>query len=129
MKTRIRCWSLYGLVWLSLFACKAARSTSEKLTTENGKASYYANKFAGRKTASGERYRPSQLTAAHKKLPFGTMVKVTNVANGQSVVVRINDRGPFARGRLIDLSKAAAKKIGMIQAGVVPVRIEYQRVK
>jgi rare lipoprotein A len=90
-------------------------------------ASYYANKHVGKKTASGEAYRSNKLTAAHKTLPFGTSVKVTNLSNGKSVVVRINDRGPFIRGRIIDLSKAAARKIDMIKAGVTKVRIEYKK--
>lgn len=91
---------------------------------EKGKASYYADKFKGRPTASGEKYSPGKLTAAHKKLPFGTMVKVTNVKNGKSVKVIINDRGPFVKGRIIDLSKAAAKKIDLIKDGVTDVEIK-----
>jgi len=91
---------------------------------QRGKASWYGPGFAGRKTANGERFNPNQLTAAHRKLPFGTTVKVTNVANGKSVVVRINDRGPYAGRRIIDLSKAAAKRIGLIQSGVAMVEIE-----
>ena len=91
---------------------------------QKGKASYYANKFQGRKTASGERYSHNKLTAAHRKLPFGTMVRVTNLANGKSVVVRINDRGPMKRERIIDLSRSAAEKIALIKAGVASVGIE-----
>ncbi|MFB9949850.1 septal ring lytic transglycosylase RlpA family protein [Rhizobium puerariae] len=83
-----------------------------------GHASWYA---MGTKTASGERMNPSQLTAAHRSLPFGTKVKVTNKRNGKSVVVRINDRGPFIRGRVLDVSKAAAKNIGMIASGTAQV--------
>ncbi len=93
--------------------------------TETGMASYYAESYNGKKTANGEIYRSSQLTAAHKKLPFGTKVKVTNLANGKSVKVRINDRGPFITGRIIDLTRAAAKKIDMVTAGVVKVEINY----
>jgi rare lipoprotein A len=93
--------------------------------TETGMASYYAESYNGKKTANGEIYQSSQLTAAHKKLPFGTKVKVTNLANGKSVKVRINDRGPFITGRIIDLTKAAAKKIDMVAAGVVKVEISY----
>jgi rare lipoprotein A len=88
-----------------------------------GTASWYGPGFAGRKTASGERFKPSALTAAHRTLPFGTSVKVTNLANGRSVVVRINDRGPYCSGRLIDLSHAAAKKIGLLAAGTGEVKI------
>ena len=90
--------------------------------TQQGIASFYADKFEGRTTANGEKYRHSKMTAAHKTLLFGTMVKVTNLENGKSVVVRINDRGPFVRGRHLDLSYGAAKKIGMIDAGVMRVR-------
>ena len=91
---------------------------------QTGKASYYANKFQGRKTASGERYSHNKLTAAHRKLPFGTMVRVTNLDNGKSVIVRINDRGPMKRERVIDLSRSAAGKIALIKAGVASVGIE-----
>lgn len=89
-----------------------------------GAASWYGGKFHGRKTASGERYNKNALTAAHKSLPFGTKVRVTNQANGKSVVVRINDRGPYAGRRVIDLSRAAASAVGMLQAGVARVKIE-----
>lgn len=88
-------------------------------------ATYYANRFAGRKTASGERYDPRQLTAAHKSLPLGTVVRVSRVdGEGDSVTVRINDRGPYAPGRIIDLSLAAAKRLDMLRSGVVRVRVE-----
>ncbi|MGB6296460.1 MAG: septal ring lytic transglycosylase RlpA family protein [Rivularia sp. (in: cyanobacteria)] len=89
-----------------------------------GIASFYGAYFAGRKTASGERFNPSRMTAAHRTLPFGTRVRVTNMRNGRSVVVRINDRGPFIRGRVIDLSRGAAGVIGMIGRGIAPVRVE-----
>jgi len=89
-----------------------------------GIASFYGAYFAGKKTASGERFNPSRMTAAHKTLPFGTRVRVTNMRNGRSVVVRINDRGPFIRGRVIDLSRGAAGVIGMIGRGIAPVRVE-----
>ena len=97
--------------------------------TQTGKASYYADLFNGRKTASGERFNNSQHTAAHKTLPFGTMVTVTNLENGKKVKVRINDRGPYVNGRVIDLSKAAAKKIGMLKDGVINVRLKYKKKK
>ncbi|BAT72127.1 rare lipoprotein A [Thermosulfidibacter takaii ABI70S6] len=90
---------------------------------QRGLASWYGPKFHGRKTASGERFNMYSLTAAHKTLPLGTYVKVKNLKNGRAVVVKINDRGPFVRGRIIDLSYAAAKKLGMIKDGVVPVEI------
>lgn len=83
----------------------------------SGMASYYAAKFNGRRTASGERFDVSAMTAAHRTLPFGSRVRVTNPANGRSVVVRINDRGPFTRGRTIDVSPAAAEQLGLIARG------------
>lgn len=89
-----------------------------------GTASYYGRRFAGRPTASGERFDPAQLTAAHRTLPFGSMVRVTNPGNGRSVVVRINDRGPFHGGRVIDLSRAAAEEIGIVQRGHGTVELE-----
>lgn len=89
-----------------------------------GEASFYARKFHGRTTASGEKYDRNKLTAAHKTLPFGTRVKVTNLRNKKSVEVVVNDRGSYAKGRIIDLSEAAAKRIDMIEDGVVPVQVE-----
>jgi len=91
---------------------------------QTGKASWYGAAFQGKPTASGEPFNMNALTAAHRNLPFGTQVRVTNQNNGRSVVVRINDRGPFVDGRIIDLSRAAAGQIGMIDAGVVPVSLE-----
>ena len=82
-----------------------------------GTASWYGSDFAGRRTASGERFDPRELTAAHRSLPFGSRVLVTHLASGRSVVVRINDRGPFSRNRVIDVSEAAARRIGLIGAG------------
>jgi rare lipoprotein A len=88
-------------------------------------ATFYASRFAGRRTASGERYDPGALTAAHRTLPLGTVVRVTRVdGSGGAVLVRINDRGPYASGRIIDLSLAAARRLQMLQAGVVRVRLE-----
>ena len=91
---------------------------------KTGKASFYAMKYQSRKTANGERFDQSAKTAAHKKLPFGTKVKVTNVENGKSVIVRINDRGPFVKGRIIDLSRSAFTSIGNTSAGVIDVKIK-----
>lgn len=104
-------------------ACTSSRtlSTGDSAT---GEASYYAKKFEGRLTANGERYDPQAMTAAHRTLPFGTQVRVTRLPYGPSVTVRINDRGPFVRGRIIDLSRTAAEQIGMIEDGVVDVRVE-----
>lgn len=92
---------------------------------EEGVASWYGPGFHGKKTANGETFNTHAMTAAHKTLPFNSRVKVTNTSNGRSVVVRINDRGPFAHERVIDLSRAAADKIGLIKDGTCPVRIEY----
>lgn len=89
-----------------------------------GEASYYGPELAGRPTASGETFNPARMTAAHRTLPFGSRVRVTNQRTGRSVVVRINDRGPFAKNRVIDLSLAAAREIGLARAGVAPVRLE-----
>ncbi len=91
---------------------------------ERGMASWYGPGFAGRLTANGEIFDPSQLTAAHKTLPFNTLVRVVNEDNGRSVVVRINDRGPFKPGRVIDLSRAGAEAVGMVGSGVARVRLE-----
>lgn len=90
----------------------------------NGIASWYGPGFHGNRSASGERFNQNALTAAHRSLPFGTNVRVTNLNNGRSVVVRINDRGPFTRGRVIDLSAGAARMLGIIQTGVAPVKLE-----
>ena len=92
-----------------------------------GKASYYFGRWIGRKTANGEIYRAKDITAAHKTLPFNTMARVTNLKNGKSVIVRINNRGPYIKGRIIDLSLVAAQQIEMTKAGVVPVRVEVLR--
>jgi rare lipoprotein A len=90
---------------------------------EEGKASWYGPGFEGRKTANGETFRTAQMTAAHKSLPMNSVVEVTNVNNGKTAIVRINDRGPFITGRIIDLSQAAAQEIGMMQAGTAEVKI------
>lgn len=89
-------------------------------TAETGRASWYELRS---RTASGERCDPTALTAAHPSLPFGTKVKVENLKNGRSVIVRINDRGPFVRGRIIDLTKAAAHRLGFVGAGIAKVRL------
>jgi rare lipoprotein A len=104
--------------------CCLGGGTSSERRLEYGLASYYGKDFHGRKTASGETFNMYDMTAAHKRLPFGTKVRVTNLKNGQSVVVRINDRGPFVHGRIIDLSYAAAKEIGLVEMGVTKVRVE-----
>ena len=109
---------------LALFLLPPQAAYSAKRPPIIGAASWYGGKFHGRKTASGERYNKNALTAAHKSLPFGTKVRVTNQANGKSVVVRINDRGPYSGRRVIDLSRAAATAVGMLKAGVAKVKIE-----
>ncbi len=117
-KTEIRT----GWIFIMVLCIACGRPISE-----TGKASYYADKFDGRKTANGQIFRQSKKTAAHKTLPFGTTVKVKNLSNGRTVKVRINDRGPFVTGRIIDLSRKAARKIDMINAGVSPVEISYKK--
>lgn len=102
---------------------KATQEVIQWKDYEKGKASWYGGRWHGRKTANGERYNQNTLTAAHKKLPFGTKVKVTNLRNGKSVVVRINNRGPYTKGRVIDLSVAAAKEIGIHSRGVGAVEL------
>jgi rare lipoprotein A len=89
-----------------------------------GQASYYGARHHGNKTASGERFDQNALTAAHRSLPFGSWVQVTNLRNNKTVVVRINDRGPYAKKRIIDLSQKAAEQLDMLRDGVVPVRVE-----
>lgn len=91
---------------------------------QTGKASFYADKFEGSPTASGEKYKHNKLTAAHKTLPFGTKVKVTNLSNNQSVEVTVNDRGPYVENRVIDLSKSAAEKLGFVNQGIADVKVE-----
>ena len=96
-------------------------------TIGEGEASYYGAELAGNRTASGERFNPHAMTAAHRTLPLGTKLRVTNKSNGRSVIVRINDRGPFAKSRLIDLSLGAAREIGMVRAGKAQVMLEALR--
>ena len=114
----------FFIIILSLLFVPFVELCGQKSFIQEGKASFYADKFEGKKTASGEIYRHSKPTAAHKTLPFGTRVKVTNKANQKSTIVRINDRGPFVKGRIIDLSKSAAKKLGYLKEGVTDVKIE-----
>ena len=94
------------------------------ISRSTGMASWYGPGFHGRRTANGERFNQNAMTAAHRSLPFNTRVRVTNKNNGRSVVLRINDRGPFIRGRIIDVSVGAAKKLGMYSSGVAPVKVE-----
>jgi rare lipoprotein A len=98
--------------------------TAKILLTLEGVASYYADQYHGRQTSNGEVFDMNALTAAHRTFPFGSMVRVTNLENRKSVVVRVNDRGPFVDGRIIDLSLAAAKELDLIQKGTARVRLE-----
>lgn len=104
-----------------LIACTATTAVANELETQRGVASFYSDRFQGATTASGERFDQQALTAAHPSLPFGTKVLVTRPDTGQKVEVLINDRGPFVQGRVIDLSKRAATKLGMIRRGTAPV--------
>ena len=103
---------------VQLLASAAVRSVS------TGQASWYGPGFYGNRTANGEVFRPGTLTAAHRSLPFGTRVRVTNLTNGRSTVVRINDRGPFHGNRVIDLAHGAAQNLGVISSGVAQVKLE-----
>jgi rare lipoprotein A len=116
-----------AIVCLIIAACSSTPKSSTPVSmghTESGVASFYGNEFQSRKTSSGEIFDQGKLTAAHRTLPFGTKVLVTNSQNGKSVTVRVNDRGPFAKGRIIDLSASAFKSIASLNAGVINVKIE-----
>jgi rare lipoprotein A len=101
----------------------APAATAVAPTTETGKLAWYGKKFAGRKTASGEAFNPEALTMAHKTLPFGTLVKVTNPKNNKNVTLRVNDRGPTQPDRVGDVSYAAARKLGMLKSGVIDAEL------
>lgn len=124
---------LLGVLLFS--ACSSTRETAdwhdfknyparEVLETDEGVASFYHNKFHGRTTANGERYDRRELTAAHRDFPFGTWLRVVSMDNGNEVIVRVNDRGPFVRSRIIDLSRAAAEQLDMLHDGLMRVRVE-----
>ena len=126
---------LCGVAILALVGCEANGSKNangdetllfakEPIKVERGKASYYYGRWIGRPTANGETYKRKDVTAAHKNLRFGSYVRVHNLANERSIVVRINNRGPYVRGRVIDVSLRAAEHLKMRKAGVVPVRLE-----
>ncbi|MFC0336777.1 rare lipoprotein A [Kushneria avicenniae] len=112
------------LCLLALSGCAGHQLSDTPGATSSGEASWYSDRHQGARTASGERYNKNAMTAAHRTLAFGTRVRVTNLNNQRQAVVRINDRGPFSGGRIIDLSRAAADRIGMIRSGVAPVRVE-----
>ncbi|MCH8569292.1 MAG: septal ring lytic transglycosylase RlpA family protein [Balneolales bacterium] len=117
-------WLSVFLMLLILAGCRSKRELPRSAQLfERGEASWYGPGFHGNQTANGERYNQNHMTAAHRTLPFGTVVRVRNMNNGKWVDVRINDRGPYARGRIIDLSRAAAQRIDMIQSGVAPVEV------
>jgi rare lipoprotein A len=113
-----------GVLATLVFHPLSAVAGGDAAFKQKGIASYYADRFQGRKTASGVRYDKRALTAAHKTLPLGTKVRVTNLKSGESVDVEINDRGPHVKGRVVDLSKAAARELGMTGAGLVKVQVE-----
>ena len=102
-------------------------SSCAKPQVQEGKASYYSNKFQGRPMANGEPYRKGKMTAAHKTLPFGTKIKVTNQQNGKTVKVKVTDRGPHVKGRIVDLSLKAAKRVDLVKTGVAPVKVKVIR--
>ena len=115
------------LIFLTLQGCSSDPPVKKSKWTgfiEFGKASYYSKKFQSKKTASGELYDKNKRTAAHKKLPFGTRIRVTNLKNRKTVVVKINDRGPFVKGRIVDLSSSAFGRIAHLGTGVINVKIE-----
>ena len=120
--------TIFSLILLSLIGCSTVQPSHKNKDglgyIASGIASYYADKHQNLKTVSGERYRHDLKTAAHKTLPFGVNVKVTNLDNSKSVIVKVNDRGPFAKGRIIDLSKSAFKAISQPNDGLLNVRID-----
>ena len=115
---------LIAITSLLLSACASQGQVDPHGYHAEGQASYYGARHHGNKTASGERFDQNALTAAHRSLPFGSRVQVTNLRNDKTVVVRINDRGPYAKKRIIDLSQKAAEQLDMLRDGVVPVRVE-----
>lgn len=130
---RPRGWRLLLLAGLAVWALSAAETSLAHPTDgraaamQKGVASYYSDRFQGRTTASGEPFDQRELTAAHRSLPFGTKVLVTRRDNGRQVEVMINDRGPFVSGRVIDLSKSAARALGMLHRGTAPVQLSLAR--
>ena len=114
-------WSVRIVVLLCVMLLNSQFSILNSQSLQKGKASFYAKRFHGRKTASGERLHPDSMTCAHKSYPFGTLLRVYNPANGRSVNVRVTDRGPYVQGRIIDLSWSAAKELGIIGQGVATV--------
>jgi len=120
MKLLIKRYTIFSLLIISLSSCTLAKNKS----IETGNGSWYGKKFQGKPTASGEPFNMYALTAAHRTLPFNTMIKVTNLQNSRSIVVRVNDRGPYSKSRIIDLSYLGAKKLGYLNKGVAKLKIE-----
>ena len=120
---------IYIIISILIISCSypGMPRYSDSYRIQRGKASYYSDDLHGKPTASGEPYHRLQLTAAHRTLPFGTICKVTNLANGKSVNVRINDRGPFIEGRIIDLSYKAAEVLDAIKAGIIDVKVQIMK--
>jgi rare lipoprotein A len=116
------CLTAVALLLLSGLGVPVAKANPK--SGQTGMASYYGPKFHGKKTASGERFNQNAMTAAHRTAPFGSRLQVTNIASGKSVVVRVNDRGPFIRGRIVDVSTVAARQLGLVQRGVGRVRVQ-----
>lgn len=112
------------MLHIVIISCCFHAAQAQEICTATGSASYYANKFEGRNTANGERFRQSEMTCAHRTLPFGTKLRVTNLKNNKTVVVRVNDRGPYIKGRIIDLSLKAAKALNFVNEGHAKVQIE-----
>jgi rare lipoprotein A len=128
---RIKHWLLFFSAFFLFGSCnvtKQKQQTFKYSYYDEGDASWYGKEFSGRKTASGETFNPDYLTAAHRTLEFGTYVRVTNLKNKKSVIVKINDRGPVKKTRIIDLSERAAKEIDMINDGVVRVKLELVKI-
>jgi rare lipoprotein A len=126
---KLRRYILSILLFLTCFGMqvngkKPLHDQNDRFESQTGMASWYGGHWIGRLTANGERYRAGDLTAAHRQLPFGTFVRVTNLNNNRSAIVRINNRGPFAKGKIIDLSKRAATDLAMLSAGTTRVRLE-----
>lgn len=116
--------SLSVLALLSGCASQPSGTVDPHGYTAVGQASWYGRNHHGKRTASGERFNQNSLTAAHRTLPFGTELRVTNLSNEKSVIVRVNDRGPYGRGRIIDVSRQAAEALGMVSTGTARVRLE-----
>lgn len=113
-----------NLIFIISLLCAILMPTQYATAQQKGKASFYSKKITGSRTSSGERLHHDSLVCAHRTYPFGTKLKVTNPANGKEVIVRVIDRGPFRKGRIIDLSWRAAKELGMLQQGVAMVKVE-----